>query len=54
VPGVEGLTGLLLGFVLLAELLKEEVRASAGEGMRWELSLDRRLQMAILGIEAAE
>jgi hypothetical protein len=54
VSGVQSLPRLVLRFVLLAELLKEKVRARTSECMGWELGLDRRLEVAVFRIQAAQ
>jgi hypothetical protein len=53
-PCVERLARLLLGLVLVAELLEQQVRARAGKCVGRELGLDGGLQMAVPGIEAAQ
>lgn len=52
--GVKGMTGLLLGFLLLAEFLQEQVGAGAGEGVRWKLGFDGRLEVVVLGVESTK
>jgi hypothetical protein len=54
VSSVQSLHRLVLRFVLLAELLKEKVRARTSECMGWELGLDRRLEVAVFRIQAAQ
>jgi hypothetical protein len=54
VAGVEGVAGLHLVVMLQLELLEEEVKASAHEGVRRELGGDDGLDVAILRVEVAE
>ena len=50
----EGLASFGVGIVLSAELLEDEEGAGALEGVRWVLGRDHRLDLVVLGIEAAE
>jgi hypothetical protein len=49
----QSLSGVGLGVVLLAQLLEQEERASAHEGVWWELGGDDRLDMAKPRIKTA-
>ena len=53
-PGGEGVIGIDLGVVLLAEFFQDEERAGAHEGVGWEFGGDHRLKMAIAGAKATK
>jgi len=52
--GGEGLTGFSLGVVLETDFLEDEEGTSAHEGVRRVFGGDDRLDVAVLGVEAAE